>query len=240
MGHCGSRPPSALPSQCLDPDGINPTSNPPFFAMPTVQPPSSFPMGGGSTHSFGALSPLTTSDTLAIWGNPSPPVTSSSSTWSSKSLLIFYIMGVVVPASSSDPTHLPAPTPNPFPPAIIKDKPSNIGLKDIVDKDSWLDTKEVINTQLHRSPYWPGPSTDLVITVDNTPASAWWVEVIAYYCKPPLSDLFIEESQFDGKGFEMIAYIDAYFNQSGAVDSLSYILNLIDIKQLTNKLVIML
>jgi hypothetical protein len=36
----------------------------------------------------------------------------------------------------------------------------------------------------------------------------------------------------------MIACIDAHFIQSGAVDSLSYIFDLIDIKQLANKLVV--
>jgi len=59
----------------------------------------------------------------------------------------------------------------------------------------------------------------------------WWEEVIAFYCKPPVSDLFVEEHRFDGKGFEMIAHIDHHFNPSGAVDSLAYIFDLIDIKQ---------
>ncbi len=60
-------------------------------------------------------------------------------------------MGTVVPASSdsassdSYPTPSAAPTPNPFTLAFIKDKPSDMGLKDIVDKDSWLDAKKVIN-----------------------------------------------------------------------------------------------
>ncbi len=46
-----------------------------------------------------------------------------------------------------------------------------------------------------------------------------------------MSDLFVEEHCFDGKGFEMIAYIDHHFNPSGAIDSLGYIFDLIDIKQ---------
>jgi hypothetical protein len=70
VGHRGSRPTSALPSQRPNTNGINPTLNPSFLATLPVQPPSSYPVGGGSTHNFGALSPLTTSDTLAIWGNP--------------------------------------------------------------------------------------------------------------------------------------------------------------------------
>jgi hypothetical protein len=195
-------------------------------------------MRAGSTHSFSAL------DTLAIWGNPSPPVAGSSSTWNSKSSLISFIIGLVVPAysdsvsSNSDRTPVPMPTPNPFRLAIIKDKPSNIGLKDIVNKDSWLDAKNVIGAGLCRSPYWPSPSKYLVTAVDNAPASAWQEEVIVYYYKPPMSDLFMEESRFDGKGFEMIAYINAHFNPSDAVDSLSYILDLIDIRQLANESVV--
>ncbi len=55
--------------------------------------------------------------------------------------------------------------------------------------------------------------------------------MIVYHCKPPVSDLFVEESRFNGKGFKMITYINAHFNPSGAVDSLGYIFDLIDIKQ---------
>jgi hypothetical protein len=56
--------------------------------------------------------------------------------------------------------------------------------------------------------------------------------------KPPISDLFVEESQFDGKGFEMIEHIDKYFNPSSTVDSLSHIFDLIDIKQAQDESVI--
>jgi len=66
---------------------------------------------------------------------------------------------------------------------------------------------------------------------ENAAASVWWEEVITFYCKPPVSDLFVEESHFDGKGFEMIAHIDQHFNPSGAVDLLGYIFDLIDIKK---------
>jgi hypothetical protein len=69
-------------------------------------------------------------------------------------------------------------------------------------------------------------------------ASAWWEEVIVYHCKPPVSDLFVKESWFDGKGFKMIAYIDAHFNPYGAVDSLRYIFELIDIQQLADESVV--
>ncbi len=48
----------------------------------------------------------------------------------------------------------------------------------------------------------------------------------------------MEESQFDGKGFKMIEQIDKYFNPSGTVDSLSYIFNLISVKQALDESVI--
>jgi hypothetical protein len=114
---------------------------------------------------------------------------------------------------------------------LIKDKPSDMGIKNITDKESWTDAKKIIDARLRRAPYWPGESKSLVTTSPNAAASVWWEEVIAYYCKPPVSDLFVEEHRFDGKGFEMIAHIDHHFNPSGAVDSLGYIFDLIDIKQ---------
>jgi hypothetical protein len=113
-----------------------------------------------------------------------------------------------------------------------------MGIKPITDKESWTDAKKIINARLRRAPYWPGESRTLVTTAANAAASVWWEEVIAFYCKPPVSDLFVEESRFDGKGFEMIAHIDQHFNPSGAVDSLGYIFDLIDIKQLDQESVI--
>ncbi len=73
---------------------------------------------------------------------------------------------------------------------------------------------------------------------DYAITSAWWEEVIVYHCKPPMSDLFVKEFHFDSKGFKMIAYINAHFNPSGAVDSLGYIFNMIDIKQAPEELVV--
>ncbi len=77
-------------------------------------------------------------------------------------------------------------------------------------------------------------------TLTNVAASAWWEEVIIYCCKPTIFNLFVEESRFDRKGFEMIAYIDAHLNPSGAVDSLGYIFDLINIRQLADVSVIIL
>jgi hypothetical protein len=122
--------------------------------------------------------------------------------------------------------------------APIKDKPSDMGIKEITDKDSWMKAKKIIDSRLRRAPFWPGPSKDLITTTENAVASARWEEMIAYHCKPPMSDLFVEESRFDGKGFEMITYIDAHFNPSGAVDSLGYIFDLINIKQVPEESVV--
>jgi hypothetical protein len=107
-----------------------------------------------------------------------------------------------------------------------------MGLKDITDKNSWIEAKAVIDSCLCRAPFWPNPTSKaLIMTPANMVASAWWEEPLYYYLKPPVCDLFVEESCFDGKGFEMINYIDKHFNPSGAVDSLGYIFDLIDIKQ---------
>jgi hypothetical protein len=97
----------------------------------------------------------------------------------------------------------------------IKVKALDLGLKDIIDNDSWTEAKKIIDARLRRHPYCPGPDSKLLATsTSNAVASAWWEEVINYYLKPPISDLFVEESQFDRKGFEMIAHIDKYFNPS--------------------------
>ncbi len=142
----------------------------------------------------------------------------------------------VLEDSLSDPS-----IPNPLPPPAltIKDKAADLGLKDIVDKAFWIEAKKNIDARLHRPPYCPGlNSKALITTTANTIASLWWEEVINYYVKPPISDLFVEESHFDGKGFEMIEHIDKYFNPSGAVDSLGHIFDFINIKQTQDESVI--
>jgi hypothetical protein len=122
---------------------------------------------------------------------------------------------------------------------MIKDKASDLELKDITNKDSWIDAKKIIDACLCRPPYCPGSDLKVLVTTkDNQVASSWWEEVINFYVKPPIFDLFVEESQFDGKGFEMIEHIDKYFNPSSTVDSLSHIFDLIDVKQALDKSVI--
>jgi hypothetical protein len=122
---------------------------------------------------------------------------------------------------------------------FIKDKPLDIGLKDIMDKELWIEAKAVISSRLRHAPFWPSlTSKALVATPENLFASAWWEELLYFYLKPPVHYLFVEESGFDGKGFKMIEYINKYFNPSGAVDSLGYIFDLIIIKQASDQLVV--
>ncbi len=111
----------------------------------------------------------------------------------------------------------------------IKDKPSDFGIKPIKDKESWLNVKKIIESHLCCPSYWAGPYDALITTDTNMAASVWWEEVIAYFCEPPVSVLFVGETRFDGKGFERIDHIDHHFHPSGAVDALGYIFDLINI-----------
>jgi hypothetical protein len=217
QAHNTSRPPS-----CPNPDGLN---VPLFFSM------------GGSDKS-GVFFPLTSSDFRPIRGG-SPPrdyiLTQRSSSETtclpSSGASICSMAPTLVDSFDTVPSLVKTPFKSSESILTIKDKPSDMGIKPITDKDSWTDAKKIIDACLRRAPYWPGESKQLITTDDNAAASVWWEEVIAFYCKPPVSDLFVEESCFDGKGFEMIAHIDQHFNPSGTVDSLSYIFDLIDIKQ---------
>jgi hypothetical protein len=118
----------------------------------------------------------------------------------------------------------------------ITDKPSELGIKTIVNKETWIDAKTVIDAPLRCPSYWPGSSKQLITTAENPAASGRWDEVVAFFCKPPVFNLFVKVPEFDGKGFEMLAYINSHFNPSGAADSLSHIFDLIDIKQKVDKL----
>jgi hypothetical protein len=85
----------------------------------------------------------------------------------------------VLEDSSSNPS-----IPNPLaPPALtIKDKASDLGLKNVVDKASWIDAKKIINARLCCPPYCPGPNSKaLITTTANKVGSSWWEEVINYY-----------------------------------------------------------
>jgi hypothetical protein len=133
----------------------------------------------------------------------------------------------VLKDSSATPTKVKGTTA-----LIIKNKPSDLGLKDITDKDSWIEARKIIDACLRHPPYCPSTTSKaLVTTPENQAASSWWEEVIYYYVKPPISNLFVENPQFNQKGFEMITHIDQYFLPLGAVNTLGYIFQLIDIMQ---------
>jgi hypothetical protein len=120
---------------------------------------------------------------------------------------------------------------------LIKDKPSDLGLKDITGKDWLIKARKIIDACRRCLPYCLSTTSKaLVTTLANQAASSWWEEVIYFYIKPPISDLFVKNPQFDQKGFKMIAHIDQYFYPLGAINSLGYIFQLIDIKQGTDKL----
>ena len=109
---------------------------------------------------------------------------------------------------SSNPT-VPDPTPSVPRPVVlsIKDKALDLGLKDITGKDLWINAKKIIDTHLRHPPYCPGPDSKILLTTkDNLVASAWWEEVINYYMKPPISNLFVEESQSNDKIRDDCAY----------------------------------
>ncbi len=166
----------------------------------------------------------------------SPPLDSSDSATQAIPLPIQHHTPAFFP-----PTDIPVPAPvslPPVPPVTIKDKPSDLGIKPITDKHSWTEAKKIINARLGRAPYWLGESKELITMDANASASVWWEDVIAYYCQPPELDLFVEECCFDGKGFEMIAHIDQHFNPSGAVDSLAYIFDLINMKRLDQESIV--
>jgi hypothetical protein len=143
--------------------------------------------------------------------------------------------------------YVPQPTfpssPHPPPPITsIKDKPLDMGLKDIPDKELWIEAKAAIDFHLVRcAPFWPSPTSKALVTMPvNLVASAWWEELLYLYLKPPVRNLFVEESRFDRKGFKMIEYINKYFNPSSAVDSLGHIFDLINIKQASDNPVVIL
>ncbi len=97
-----------------------------------------------------------------------------------------------------------------------------------------MDSKRISQPSC-RAPYWSGPSKNLITASEYATASRWWEEVLAFFYEPPVSDLFVGETKFDGKGFERLKYIDHHFHPSGAADSLGYIFDLIDIKQKDDK-----
>jgi hypothetical protein len=93
-------------SKHLDPDKINPTARPPLPAVPRLHPPSTFPMGGCTAQSIGALSPLIISKTLNLGGDmasikqASNAMGGSLAYFSSNASVFSSMMGLVIPALS--------------------------------------------------------------------------------------------------------------------------------------------
>ena len=212
-----TRAPPSRPPSCPDPDGLN---APLFFSME------------GSDKS-GVFSPLTSSYFCPIRGGSLPRDYTLTQRLSSETAYLPSIGTSIrsmvptlvdtfetVPSLVRTPSLVHTPLKSSDSILTIKDKPLDMGIRPITDKDSWTDAKKVIDARLCRAPYWPGESKQLITTTENAAASLWLEEIITFYCKPPVSDLFVEESRFDGKGFEMIAHIDQHFNPSGTVDSL--------------------
>jgi hypothetical protein len=119
----------------------------------------------------------------------------------SSSLDTFIIL--ILEDSSSDPRGKASPV------LVIKDKPSDLGLNEITDKELWIEAKKFINACQCRSPYCPSlTSKALIMKPNNQVASSWWEGVLYYYKKPPILDLFVMNSQFGCKGFKMITHIN--------------------------------
>ena len=88
------------------------------------------------------------------------------------------IAGSMVVASSdlckSARTVARSPTPAPTLSLVtIKDKPSDMGIKNITDKESWTEAKKITDACLRRAPYWPGKSRELGTTDLNAAVSVW-------------------------------------------------------------------
>jgi hypothetical protein len=55
-------------------------------------------------------------------------------------------------------------------------------LKDNDDKELWMDAKKIMDSHLQCSPFWPHPTSKVMITTkDNSVASAWWEELLYHY-----------------------------------------------------------
>jgi hypothetical protein len=127
-------------------------------------------MGGnhGNLGSHGGMSPLTYRGSGLMGGgasvaglrslggaaraHPTPDIKSTSTTRSSDPVVVPLVQPNISSAisiledSSLDPSipspSIPAPSPTPI--LMIKDKVSDLGLKDIIDKDSWIDAQKIL------------------------------------------------------------------------------------------------
>jgi hypothetical protein len=133
---------------------------------------------GGNVASQGGISSMIIHESRRMGGVPPTPLPASS-------LHSVVFSPVPLPPSTSSVISIqeaiPAQAP-PVPVTSIKDKPSNMGLKDITDKVSWIEAKAAINSRLRRAPFWPSPTSKALITTpDYMVASVWWEELLYYY-----------------------------------------------------------
>jgi hypothetical protein len=74
-------------------------------------------------------------------------------------------------------------------------------LKDITDKDSWIEAKAVIDSRLRCAPFWPSPTSKALITMpDNVVASTWWEELLYFYLKPPVRNFLLKSPGLTERG----------------------------------------
>ena len=103
----------------------------------------------------------------------------------------------------------------------------------ISDKPSYLKCLPFIKVLLRNDLYSTGLSDDsLVTTPENKEASVWWEMVLWTATDSAAQDVFTSSgSQFDGKGFEMLAALEHHFNPSGRVNAIAKLIALCDLKQ---------
>ena len=87
----------------------------------------------------------------------------------------------------------------------------------ISDKPSYLKCLPFIKVILRNDLYSTGLSDDsLVTTPENKEASGWWEMVLWGATDSAAQDVCTSSgSQFDRKGFEMLAALEHHFNPSG-------------------------
>jgi hypothetical protein len=176
---------------CPDPEGID--SHPSHHYNPCA-PVQTILMGGnpaGHSGSHGGMSPLTHRGSGSVGGGVLVAGSHSMGGMGDASQVPLDILSisttrspdpVFVPLAqpntgsaisvlgnlSSDPSAPPPTPPTPSPAVItIKDKALDLGLKDITDKDSWIEAKKIIDAQLGRPPYCPGPDSKILLTTKN-------------------------------------------------------------------------
>jgi hypothetical protein len=136
-----------------DPEGIGFNQAPRHSSIPDTV--FMFFFMGGSITSQGGISSMTIHKLRKIGGIQSPPLLESSShSVVFKPAPLPLSLGTVI-LVRDESTAPPSPAPPPPAPLVtsIKDKPSDMGLKYITDKNSWIKAKAVIDSCLRCTPF---------------------------------------------------------------------------------------